>query len=218
MFLKGMSDVHGSSPSPIFLSLSLIHYQKEYTDPLNRIIHPIIAYTPSHPPIYHDLRFPPFPSTPSLTSSTQPLSTPSEFTNLKFPNIKRKHNSLDLAQLACTPSASFIRLYHPKLPWYIDIHALHPNGVTVYDVLMQMHAQLKTSISMRHYSNEVLGGKEREGLNRAYRGRCGGRGKELNEGVKQVDFLGEAVLLRGFLRGVGECGRLRLVRPSRSLE
>ncbi|KAF8991767.1 hypothetical protein BDQ17DRAFT_1332711 [Cyathus striatus] len=188
---KGMSDVH------------------EYTDPLKRTIHPLLAYTPSHPPIYHDLRFSPFPSTPSLTSSTQPLGSPSEFTNLEFPNIQRKPNSLDLAQLACTPSASLLRLYHPKLPWYIDIHASHPNGVTVYDVLMQMQAQLKTKISARHYWNDVLAGKDREGVNRAFLGRCGGREEEVREGVRQVDFLGGAVVLRGFSRGRGGMWEVR---------
>lgn len=94
-----------------------------------------------------------------------------------------------------------LRLYHPRLPWYVDIGQTHPNGVTVFDVLFQLHGQLRAQISGRHYWNEELGSVERADLGLAFHDRCDGDPEEVAQGVRQVDFLGRKVVLEGLARG-----------------
>lgn len=94
-----------------------------------------------------------------------------------------------------------MRLYHPKLPWYIDIHQSHPNGVTVFDILVQMHMQLMTQIQGRHYWNEELQEEDRAKIAAAFQARCDGDAQEAANGVRQIDFLGRKVLFEGLSRG-----------------
>ena len=99
----------------------------EYSDTIRRTLQTLLQYKPSHPPIPHDLRNNPY--------------------TVKFLNLQRPPNDIDYAQLATQSHASFMRIYHPLLPWYIDVHQSHTNGITVLDVLTQIWQQLHTPIS-----------------------------------------------------------------------
>ncbi|PPQ83252.1 hypothetical protein CVT26_015042, partial [Gymnopilus dilepis] len=129
---------------------------KEWSDPVRRSLHPLLAHDPANPPIYYDLRSPTF--------------DPRDVSFLNLPS-RRAANQIDFAQLALQPSSAFMRIFHPKLPWYIDVSQSHPNGVTVFDVLGQMHAQLHASIHPRHFWNEELGEAERGVLTRTFQER-----------------------------------------------
>jgi len=94
-----------------------------------------------------------------------------------------------------------MRLYHPKLPWYIDVHQTHPNGVTVYDVLASIHRQLQTPIQPRHFYNEELTANDRAALARSFQERCQNDLRLVSKGVLQVDFLGHKYILEGLARG-----------------
>jgi hypothetical protein len=157
---------------------------QEYSDPTRRILHPLLQYTPSHPPIYHDLR-----------------DNPLRPNTLEFLNLQRPHNDIDYAQLATQPPSSVMRIYHPLLPWYIDVQQSHTNGITVFDVLTQIWQQLHTAISGKHYWNEELGEQERAALAKAFWGRSRGAQDEVARGIMRVDFLGGKVVLMGFVRG-----------------
>jgi len=110
-------------------------------------------------------------------------------------------NEVDLAQLAAYPPAPNLRLYHPKFPWYVDIHQSHLTGVTVFDVLAQMSLQMQAPIHSRHYYNDVLDSADRTALGKAYKERCSGRSGQSSKGIFQVDFLGEKFVFSGLARG-----------------
>ncbi|TFK60553.1 hypothetical protein BDN72DRAFT_828853 [Pluteus cervinus] len=156
---------------------------KEYSDSVRRTLHPLLLHT-TPPPIHLDLR-----------------DNPLEPGALEFPNLQRLHNDLDFAQLATTPSVPTLRLYHPRLPWYIDVHQTHCNGVTVFDILTQTFAQLMVQIQGRHYWNDVLDDEDRTKIVEAYSVRCEGDQDEIGHGVLQVDFLGNKVIFEGLARG-----------------
>lgn len=162
----------------------LTTYRTEYTDPERRKIHPLVDYETLKPALYYDLR------------STQ--YTPSE---LEFFRIERKHNHVDLMQLATIPAAPFLRLSHPKLPWYVDIHQGQPNGVTIQDIFLQLHHQLHSPIHGRHFWNEELSEGDRIEITRAFQERVKSDRKLVARGILQVDFLGKKFVLEGFVRG-----------------
>ncbi|KAF8872943.1 hypothetical protein BD779DRAFT_1679466 [Infundibulicybe gibba] len=156
---------------------------KEISDPIRRTPDSLILYSSHYPPIYYDLRF--------------------DVSYVEFLTIKRPVNDLDFAQLATQPAAESMRLYHAKLPWYIDIVQSHPNGVMVRDVMEQMYEQLQVPISGRHFWNEELGDDERRVIGRAFQDRCAAVGDEsdMARGVRKVDFLGAKVVFQGLVRG-----------------
>ncbi|KAJ7588096.1 hypothetical protein C8J56DRAFT_785645 [Mycena floridula] len=143
----------------------------DYSDSTRRSPNPLLAYTGSSsiPALLHDLRQDPF-------------------VFIQFPAMGRQHNTLDYAQQATNPPTNFMRLYHPKFPWYIDIEQSHPNGVTVHDVLGQLYLQMLKLITPRHFYNQVLGEGDRHQINNAFRQRCSGHPELITRGVVQVDF------------------------------
>ncbi|EDR09188.1 uncharacterized protein LACBIDRAFT_294095 [Laccaria bicolor S238N-H82] len=157
---------------------------QEFSDPTRRILHPLLQYTPTRPSIYHDLR-----------------DDPLKPNTLEFLNLQRPPNDIDYAQLATQPPSSIMRIYHPLLPWYIDVQKSHTNGITVFDVLTQIWQQLHTAISNKHYWNEELGAQERAALNNAFWERCRGVQEEISRGIMRIDFLGRKIILMGFVKG-----------------
>uniref|UniRef100_A0A8H8CEV6 DUF6699 domain-containing protein n=1 Tax=Psilocybe cubensis TaxID=181762 RepID=A0A8H8CEV6_PSICU len=172
---------------------------KEFHDPIRRQIHPLFDLTDVSPALSFSLRAPPNPHS---------LSPP----NLKFFRLSRPHNPIDLLQLATRPATPFMRLMHPKLPWYIDIHESRPNGVLVGDVLEQMHRQLHVSIRGRHYWNDVLGPEERREIARAFeeRVRAYGEGEGMTPEEREREERERSVWADGAWGGVQAKGRERV--------
>ncbi|KAK0217048.1 hypothetical protein IW262DRAFT_1395240 [Armillaria fumosa] len=173
---------------PSFIKLSLSKNRsdvQESNDPERRILHGLLAYDAHAPSIHLDLRTNPF---------TQPAM---------FSHLGRAYNQIDLMQIATNPPAPFMRLYHARYPWYVDVYASNPNGVTIYDILMQLHVQMMMAIESRHYYCEDVRSKERELLGAAYTSRCHGDKEIMSRGVVRVDFLGMEgrLLLQGLVRG-----------------
>lgn len=166
---------------------------QDYVDPIRRILHPLLLYSPNCPPINYNL-----------------LETPFHTSSVEFLNLNRSHNEIDFAQLACQPSAHFLRLFHSRLPWYIDIQQVRPNGITVLDVLTQIHAQLYTPIYPRHFYNEELSDADRAEITRAFHLRCRGDPTYISRGVLQLDFLGEKVVFEGLARGTRGLWEIKL--------
>lgn len=135
--------------------------------------------------------------------------------NILFQTLGRNYNEVDLAQLATHPAAPMLRLYHSRLPWYIDIHQTHPNGVTVFDVLVQLSRQMQTAIHSRHYFNETLDAADRAALAKYFKERIRGGKGERGRGVLQVDFLGEKCVLEGLVRGKQGMWEMKTRRPER---
>jgi hypothetical protein len=94
-----------------------------------------------------------------------------------------------------------MRLRHDKLPWYIDIHATSPTGVTIADLFDQMYDGLMLQIHGKHYYNEDMDDEDRAKINQAFRDRCAHDPNQFAHGVRRVDFLKKHVLLEGLVRG-----------------
>ncbi|KNZ73612.1 hypothetical protein J132_10700 [Termitomyces sp. J132] len=93
-----------------------------------------------------------------------------------------------------------MRLFHPLLPWYIDVFKSVDNGVTVQDVIMHVYFQLQTQINARHYFNEELRSGTRERITEAYTQRTQGQDQEKMKGIKKVDYLEEKNIFVGLVR------------------
>ncbi|PPR06030.1 hypothetical protein CVT24_004700 [Panaeolus cyanescens] len=169
---------------------------RDFSDPVKRTLALHLLYQPSQPPFYWDMTTAPFEASP-----------------IQF-NLNRPLNSLDMAQLALQPATSNMRLYHPRLPWYIDIVARHTNGITVADVFEQMHRQLHTPILGRHFWNDELGEEERGEITRAFVRRCRGRAEVVQRGVVQLDFLGRKVIFEGLVRGARGMWEMRMSKKN----
>ncbi|KIM34906.1 hypothetical protein M413DRAFT_380614 [Hebeloma cylindrosporum] len=159
---------------------------QEYSDPTPRNLHPLLLWDPKAPPIYFNLR-----NGDPFTSSS----------NIHFLKLNRPHNHIDLAQLVCQPSADFLRLSHPRLPWYIDVFPKHPNGVTVGDIFERIHRQLHVPIQDNHFFNEELNEVDRSHLTFAFQDRVGDNPVLRAAGIFRVDFLGDKCVFEGLVRG-----------------
>lgn len=155
----------------------------EVYDPTPRIMNPMIRYARYKPPrVRCDLR--------NLLSS------------LTFPYLGgRPPLDVDLAQLICTPAMNFMRLYHPRLPWYIDICATQPSGITIGELFDQMSVILDQAIVGVDLFNKDVSLVQRCNIEDAMSYRCAGDAVKLAQGVKKVDFLCDSVCMEGFAKG-----------------
>ncbi|KNZ78096.1 hypothetical protein J132_02287 [Termitomyces sp. J132] len=92
-----------------------------------------------------------------------------------------------------------MRLFHPLLPWYIDVYKTVDSGVTVEDVIMQIYIALQSSINAQQYYNEELGSEIMERIAGAYERRTQGTDEKWN-GIKRVDYLEDRCMFVGLVR------------------
>lgn len=123
--------------------------------------------------------------------------------------LRRPVVANDLMQPSTNPPTLFMRLYHTRLPWYIDVVPLG-NGsyVTLGDLFMTMCQFLAEPIRNEDYYNDELDAGDKEELKRAWEGRCNNR-RERMEGVKRVDFLRGKYMFLGLSRGKNGMWQLR---------
>lgn len=145
-------------------------------------IAPFFHYSPDHASVFWDLRTEPGPTTVHSTRLGG-----------------RILDELDISQLAT--EAQCIWIYHTDLPWYIIINAMRPNGITVGDVLSEIHSQLMEPIRQIHYWNSVLTSRDREVLGTAFEYRCKSDPSMVAKGICRVDFLSNAVYFVGLVKG-----------------
>ncbi len=87
---KNRTEVAGEVLYVLFAPISHNNCCADYVDPIKRSLHPLLLFTQSDPPIYQNL-----------------LETPFHSSSIEFLNVRRPHNDIDLAQLACQPSSDF---------------------------------------------------------------------------------------------------------------
>ncbi|KAG6826896.1 hypothetical protein H0H92_013985 [Tricholoma furcatifolium] len=154
---------------------------QDFSDPHKRVIHENLSYNPREPFVSFDLSLPPDE-------------------NLDFPRLGRPYNHIDFAQMATQPPVEEMRLFHPLLPWYIDVVAHYQNGITIQDIIWQMHQQVNVEITGKHFYNEALPGGFREKIQQAFHTRTEDNPAEAARGIKRVDFLEGKVIFRGLVR------------------
>ncbi|KAG6895038.1 hypothetical protein C0992_003426 [Termitomyces sp. T32_za158] len=151
----------------------------EFKDPIQRTICKTLSYL-SDLRVVYDLRFIPDKNT------------------LCFPTLRPADDDTRFTQVATDPPVDHMRLFHPLLPWYIDVRQSQPNGVTVQDVFVQMFSQLRLQISEDHYLNTEL--EHGEKIAMAFERRTQGNKKEWAKGMKRVDYLEDNIVFVGLVR------------------
>jgi hypothetical protein len=111
-------------------------------------------------------------------------------------------SAIELNQFAVTPATNFLRVFHPRLPWYIDIYS-DPDSITIGDVLEDTYLQLTQSILPRHYWNQALSNSDRDEIAMAYNKRVTQVTGGGEKGILWIDFLCDEVIFQGFTRAKG---------------
>ncbi|TRM66163.1 hypothetical protein BD626DRAFT_486915 [Schizophyllum amplum] len=148
-----------------------------------RLLLDVLAHRPSQPPICFDMRY-----LPTNARCIQTIN-PSRLGPLT-------HN--DSLQFATSPPVAHMRLYHFRLPWYIDVMGTGGKGITVADVLLQIHAQLKSLLRAEDVENDEIIEDDRAEIRAAYWRRCGAHADKM----RRVDFLCELTIFEGLVRNV----------------
>ncbi|KAF7978238.1 hypothetical protein HWV62_1250 [Athelia sp. TMB] len=157
-------------------------------------LHAFIRYSYSDPPIRWDLRLPP--------------------TSVSFRDVDRAVVPSDLwARFACEPPVATMRLVHARLPWYVDVVATNPSGITLYDLLGSIYNMLRIPIAQKDFWNEEMGQKERAKIGDAWRIRCGSDEGERAAGVRRVDYLRKEVMFEGLVKGRNGMWEMRTRKP-----
>lgn len=146
----------------------------------HQILHQLIRYQ-HNPPVNWDLRTPP--------------------QTIKFYDIPRPVIGSDLARYACEPPVPYMRLYHSRLPWYIDVQASTYTGVNLQDLILAIWTSLRTPIVHADYYNDELDDEDRDRINWAFKVRCMDDPAETACGVRRVDFLKKNVFFEGLTKG-----------------
>lgn len=144
-------------------------------------LHSFIRYSHNHSPVILDLRFPP--------------------RNLVFRDVPRPIISSDLSRFASEPPVPYMCLYHSRLPWYIDVHASNATGVTLFDLFECIWACLRKQVRESDFWNEDLDDADRDKIDWAWRERVGNDQREIEKGVRRVDYLRRCCILEGLVRG-----------------
>jgi hypothetical protein len=104
---------------------------------------------------------------------------------------------IDFCQLITSPPIHHMTIWHRKLPWYINIEASQPNGITLYDFFRHVHQQLHQPIAQEDYYTDELASSDREMLMMAFQIRCAMFPDQLPGGIRRIDFLGSDVCFTG---------------------
>ncbi|KAF9218675.1 hypothetical protein BS17DRAFT_719864 [Gyrodon lividus] len=160
----------------------------ELTDSSKLNLHPFLRYGKSSPPTIYDLRH-------------NPLT-------LVFRELDRPPLAVDMDHSATLPPTQYMRLYHPRLPWYIDVTANGAPYISLADFFQQLFAALDKQISKYDFYNNDLDDEDRQTLTRAYLERCRDNA-ECMQGVKRIDFLRGKIEFKGLTRGKNGMWRLK---------
>lgn len=150
---------------------------------------------------------------PDVTlSSHVAYSNPIAFTyDLRYPpNHSTKGHTLrwglrntrvNYAEMAATPAVRKLRMYHPSLPWYIDIEARYSYNITVGDVYEQMYESLRKPVAREEFYSNQLDAEDRKAILEAFKARCGESQRKRNEGMMRIDFMKLDVMFLGLEKG-----------------
>ncbi|OAX35731.1 hypothetical protein K503DRAFT_696449 [Rhizopogon vinicolor AM-OR11-026] len=178
--------------SSLFRSRSVSRLPDESTDSAMLNLAPILQYDRGYPPVILDLR-----RSVSL---------------LVFRGLDRHVFASDLMQPTTDPPTAFMRLYHTRLPWYIDVvPSVNGSYVMLGDLFTAICQALARRIRGEEYYNDVLDHEDREALRLAWDERCRSQ-EERMDGVKRVDFLRGKYIFEGLTRGKHGMWQLRTGR------
>lgn len=112
-----------------------------------------------------------------------------DISHVQFRDLKRPVSTHDLMQFATEPPLPFMRLSHPRIPWYIDVVPRDAVGVTLWDLFNTMHGYLFERIKRSDFWNTEMGEEDRDKITRSWRERVGRSREEMAQGVLKVRFV-----------------------------
>ncbi|TFK37936.1 hypothetical protein BDQ12DRAFT_666545 [Crucibulum laeve] len=116
-----------------------------------------------------------------------------------------------------TPPTKHMRIFHHRLPWYIEIRNGSSDSITVWDFVHQIYASLNTTIRSADFYNDEMNADDREKLSLFFGMRCQGDPEQIKEGVKRVDYLGSSYMFIGLLPGPWGMWEMVTVEPNELL-
>jgi len=124
-----------------------------------------------------------------------------DFSRVLFRDLKRQITGYDLTRFTTEPPTPYMKLFHARLPWYIEIRTTNGVGVTFYDLFSQIQAVLTSRIKNSDFYNNEITQEERGKISRAWKERCQYNQGEMSQGVKKVDYLMRDCIFVGLARG-----------------
>ncbi|KIJ59995.1 hypothetical protein HYDPIDRAFT_117917 [Hydnomerulius pinastri MD-312] len=159
---------------------SSTHVLSESMDSAKLNLHPFLRPEKSNPPTIYDLRRDPF--------------------TLVFRELDRPPSAIEMSHSVTYPPTQFMRLYHSRLPWYIDIAANGAPYISLADFFQQLFGALDRKIAKADFYNDDLDDADRHTLSRAWLERCRDDADKM-QGVKRIDFLRGKIMFEGLVRG-----------------
>ena len=132
---------------------------------------------------------------------------------LAFTALKRPLNTWDLQRFVCEPPLPHMRLFHAHLPWYIDVEAHNPAGVTIFELFMAIYECMQTQIRHADYYNVEMDAEARVQVADAWDRRCGRSEEERAMGIRRVDYLMGRVIMEGIQKGKDGLWEIRTRKP-----
>ena len=151
-----------------------------------------------------------------LTKSPMMLDLRESPNTLKFRALKdQQMTSWDMMRFVCEPPLQHMRLYHAHLPWYIDVEAQNPAGVTLYDLFAAIHMCMMTQIENADYYNVEMTAEARAHVAEAWAERCRSD-EERSQGIRRVDYLMGRVIMEGIQKGKDGMFEIKTRKPGPS--
>jgi len=118
-----------------------------------------------------------------------------------FRELKRPVTGYDFTRFTTEPPTPYMKLYHSRLPWYIEVTTTNGIGVTFHDLFTHIQRVLTSRIKNSDFYNNELTQEEREKISRAWKERCQYNQGAMSQGVKKVDYLMRDCVFVGLARG-----------------
>jgi hypothetical protein len=138
---------HSSSEPELTFIYFVLYSSLDYHNRAN--IHPFIHFISGKTSLTYDLR--------------SPINT------IAFRAVSHSTLPSDLTRFACEPPVPYMCLIHVRLPWYIDVQASNPTGVTLADLFGAIWACLRSPIVHADFWNEELSEADRDKITKAWR-------------------------------------------------
>jgi len=124
-----------------------------------------------------------------------------DLSRVLFRELKRPVTGYDFTRFTTEPPTPYMKLYHVRLPWYIEVTTSNGIGVTFHDLFTHIQRVLSSRIKNSDFYNNEITQEEREKIGRAWKERCQYNQGAMSQGVKKVDYLMRDCVFIGLVRG-----------------
>jgi len=158
------------------------------------VISPYLRYNGQDPPVYWDIQAGP--------------------STVLFRDLQRPPMTGEFTRFVCEPPARLMRIYHARMPWYVDVQATNnPVGVTFADLFSAIYNVMQVQIVDADFNNDELDDEERKRITAAYRNRVGSDQAEALKGIRRVDFLMGRSIFEGLVKGKEGLWEMKTTKP-----